>query len=306
MQNNKKVDHWVTINGNHVPIYDGETEEDVKKRLDDWNNQNSKKSSYADIESKGKMVSKFMEDTDIIVDGEVESKCPHDTLATMLDTLSELKDKYGKELGVSWLSYVDDNVDGQQDNVYADFKLGGKLRVNLKYFGRDKNTIQEVYDAGGEHNVKAADAVQAIIAHECGHGRMANALNNIIYDQVKKKGITWNYDDYVTAWNWLGDDTKQGNSITSEIYGRFHAIEEKLNNDIEVQKKWGGESTPKSPNMSIRGFANPMFSWKGMEVSKYAATNYHELLAESFCDVECNGAQASRVSKEVYDAFYKN
>ena len=110
--------------------------------------------------------------------------------------------------------------------------------------------------------------------------------------------------------NWLAGKTnslmmksQSGSDMLNEWMKSFQKATDAINSNKEVQEQWGGKSSPKKPNLSLIGLATRFP--RPIGVSGYAEKSYHELIAEAFEDVYCNGSEASLVSKEVYKQIIK-
>ena len=308
MQNSKKVDHWITINGNHVPIYDGETEEDVKNRLDNWNKQNSKKKSYRDILKEKDIyeaTAQFIADTHVGVTESVLEQVDSDVLTTVYDTIADIKDKYN-----CWLKTIKlmdrKDEDGNEETAMADISMNGTMRLNPEYFESDwylDDVFKDCVD--DKFHPPAPNGAIGVISHELGHALIYEKLFSR-QKELLRGGTDWGMDGDLLAINrWLSNpsnfpelETSGGKQIFKEWYEAINKIQENVVNNKTIQEQWGGR-----PNMSITGMAKRFPRPYG--VSGYAEKNYHELIAESFSDVFCNGDQASLISKEVYKVICK-
>lgn len=315
MQNNKKVDHWVTINGNHVPIYDGETEEDVKTRLDNWNKQNSKKASYHDYkDDKKKMTAQFMMNNPVMVDDTVVDTVDYDVLADVYDTIEDIKSEY--KCWVSNIKLMDTkDKNGNEETAMASISLDGTMRLNPEYF-ESEWYLDDTYKECVEDNFhpKAPNGAIGVIAHELGHGIIYEKLFSR-QKELLRGGTDWGFDgDLRNINNWLGDaeggssklpelDTSGGKQLFNEWYKAIQDVHETIATNKDIQIAWSGEKNPTKPSMNTLRLVSQFMS--KYDISKYAGTDYHEMIAEAFCDVYCNGDEASLMSKAVYNQFCK-
>ena len=307
----RTVERWVTINGNHVPIFEGETEEDVKNRLNEWNKQNSKKASYHDYkDDKKKMTAQFMMNNPVMVDDAVVEALDYDVLADVYDTIEDIKGEYN--CWVSNIKLMDrTDKDGNENTSMADININGTMRLNPEYFESEwylDDTYKEC--VSDKFHPPAPNGAIGVISHELGHAIVYEKLFNR-QKELLKGGTDWGFDgDIVSTNRWLQHpsefpdlDTSGGKQVFKEWYEAINSVQESVASNKTIQEQWGGKSTPKRPNMSLTGMAKRFPRPYG--VSGYAEKNYHELIAESFCDVYCNGNEASLISKEVYNALIK-
>ena len=308
INNERKIERWVTINGNHVPIFEGETEEDVKHRLDNWNKQNSKKASYADLLREHDIyeaTAQFVADNHIAISEGVLNEIDPEVLVEVYDTIDDIKDKYKCWLkNIKLMDRKDEN--GNEETAMADISIDGTMRLNPEYFesGWYLNDIfKDCVD--DKFHPPAPNGTIGVISHELGHALVYEKLFSR-QKELLRGGTDWGMDGDIVAINrWLGNpsnfpelETSGGKQIFKEWYEAINKIQENVANNKTIQEKWGGK-----PNMNITAMAKRLPRPYG--VSGYAETNYHELIAESFSDVFCNGDQASLISKEVYKVICK-
>ena len=94
--------------------------------------------------------------------------------------------------------------------------------------------------------------------------------------------------------------TQSGKDAYKEFSGKVAQTQARLMEDARVQKIYGGV-----PDRGLMGMINPNYGYKGVAISEYAAKNTHEMVAEAFTDVYCNGSEASLASIAVYNTFIK-
>ena len=88
-----EIERWITLeNGVHVPIKKSETEADVKKRLDGWNNQGNKKINYHKYkDNKEEMTKQFKMNNSILVNKDVVETLDYEVLADVYETIEDIK-----------------------------------------------------------------------------------------------------------------------------------------------------------------------------------------------------------------------
>ena len=184
-----EIERWITLdNGVHVPIKKGETEADVKKRLDEFTNANKKKDSFKDFKSKAEMTDQFRMMEGIRVNTNVVDALPHDVLGEVYDTITDIKSEYKTYINAIALT---EDSDGKDDSAMASIDMAGVMRLNPEYFS-DKEFLNDTYQACVNDNFhpKAPNGVQAVIAHELGHGILHRKIFELENEGVKAKDTT--------------------------------------------------------------------------------------------------------------------
>ncbi len=311
-----EIEKWITLdNGVHVPIKKGETEADVKKRLDGWSNQGSKKTDYHKYQDdKQKMTEEFKKNNPIMVNKDVVEALDYEVLADTYETIEDIKSKY--QAYVTAITLTDDDT---EDNVMATMDLDGVLRLNKEYFDAEwylNDTYQECVN--DRHHPPAPNGAIGVVSHELGHAIVHQRLYNMEKEAVKRehaKPANEKSDSRVAISSdikkvdaylngkatTLMMDCDSGQKIFNKWYSDIQDVQERVRSNKDIQDQWS--SPPEKPNLSILGLVRNFPRPYG--ISKYAEKNYHELIAEAFCDVYCNGNEASYMSKEVYNTFIK-
>ena len=249
---------------------------------------------------------RFQRETNIRVNSKVLTVVPHEKLAEIYDVIADIQSTY--EPNISQITLVPEDSPDALDRM-ADMSSDGTLRLvsqcfsNPEFMQKNNNANKDKYCP---HTVYSEnDGYKSTIAHEMGHAILFSRMNYWYDVQSDPNAYTY-YHEAIAFLDLEWPRTTPGNKLYNNLYGAFDGITERLNNDPEIMKMWGGANSPRRPNLSLVGFANPMFSIKGIAISEYAGSNYHELVAESFCDVYCNGYKnASRLSQEVYNTIIK-
>lgn len=184
-KDDRKIERWITVKGNHIPIYEGESESDavfnfVNKQIKDKQAKDDKKSkkekvpdipkrkSYRDI---GKNFDdnsmQFYKDTGINMRIENKRIFNEDLVYDAMDTLADLQDKYhinsvpdplansGDRLQIifcgqqdSWNStkrFID--KDGKEKDCFANANYCS-IALNPKYYSLTPEELGEIYDKG--------------------------------------------------------------------------------------------------------------------------------------------------------------
>lgn len=298
-----EIERWITLdNGVHVPIKKGETEEDVKNRLDEWNKQNSKKKSYRDILKEKDIyeaTAQFIADNHVGVSESVLEEVDDESLVQVYDTLREIKERH-KDLNVSKMKlYNEKTVDDCDPNAFAGMADDGTLYLNSIYFSQKPNDITELYQesVNDKFHPKCPDGIAGIITHEVGHMEFFHWMQTT---NEKLKGTD---KDYNAVYSYLGGYKNEmtGNEpLYVEFYKKVKPIQDKIQNNEAIKKAWG-----KKPNLSLQGLADPGKGASGVSISRYASYSIFEMMAESFADVFWNGKNAALMSRMLCNEFYK-
>lgn len=299
---NRKIARWITLdNGVHVPIYEGQSEADATKNLEEYMKGKQDKKTYKDIlKEEGSIVSAtsaFTNKTGISVDNDVLDEVDDESLAQVYDTIAELKDRSDAAVDVILL-YNEETVDDCDPNAFAAMGHDGKLYLNSIYFSQKPSDITELFQESVETRFHPAcpDGIAGIITHEVGHA------NFFAWMEGYNRGKGGSDNDYDTAYKWCRneqiDDFK--GALFKEIYNKMNNVSEKVLNNPQIIKEYG-----RKPNVSLQALASRNFGTPSTRISEYASTNIFELLAEAYADVMWNSGSASLLAKELYNEFYK-
>ena len=260
--------------------------------------------SYYKYDTTEEMTEQFMRDTNIMVDGAVPLLAHRRCLATTYDTVKNIRDKYG-----AFVNNIKIEPEGSvhmEESTIACMSNNGTLTLNAAYFSRpeefkrmQKNNNTSYFP----YHPKTADACEGAVAHEMGHAILFKQMRNWYLDAVQQDptNAVRHYQEAYSFLDMKWPHVAPGNTLYNKLHSAFDGIGDKISNDPEIIKRWGGK-----PNLSVIGWANPQYSMPGIGVSEYAGKNFHELVAESFCEVYCNGYDdASRVAKEVWNTIIK-
>jgi hypothetical protein len=301
---NRKIVRWITVNGNHVPLFEGQTEEDAVKNLKDYLDKNSKKKTYKDMlaESNGpdaiyEVTGQFAADTQIGVSEGVLEEIDDESLVQVYDTIRELKER--SRVCVDFIElYNEDTIENCDPNAFAAMAPSGKLYLNSIYFSQRPDDITELFQESVDFGFhpKCPDGIAGIITHEVGHA------NFFAWMEGYNMGKGGSDKDFDNAYEWCGSGTMTDTKgkLFGEIFTRYNNVSDRIRNNEQVKKEWG-----RTPNMSLEALATPKWGTPSTRISEYAGKNVFELLAEAYADVMWNENSASLLSKEIYNEFYK-
>ncbi len=268
----REIERWVTIRGHRVPIYKGETEEDVHNRFLESIGESSKK-DYSKYDDKKKMIDDFTQTNQMFINGRGDlEKCNMRVLADTFNTIESVSNEYGVRVSDihSFVSLT--------DNAYVS---ESSLYLNTDLFSREE-LLNRSYreDAANRYHPKAPNGAIGVVSHELGHMIFYKHIDNIL---EKYDGTDTTFEK---VHDWLTEggtpDFAEGSkayNVYKELDSQFKKIEKKLNSKNIVETMGS--------------------------TYKYGGKNYHETVAEAFCDVYCNGNNAAEVSKVVYDEICK-
>lgn len=301
----REIERWVTINGNHVPIYKDNGSSD--KEIGD----------YANIIGNRDKAMELYKRTGINMSGNLAGVNP-EVMSELCVTLENLQNKYhintvpeigeaadnaeGTRLEVHVPSEYE-NAFGQDNDPFANARLG-HININQKYFGLPKEDFDAIYAAGTEgfENFHAkGTTAKGIIAHEAAH--------HMLDEQVWKM-CGHDSDKYSKVQEFLVDEaeyTAMGENTMPEIkqiFGKFDKVRKsyikQLKKDPDAVKYLGMYL---GDHRLLREMANP-FHYGKYGICKYAGKNYHELVAESFQDFYENGKEARPLSRMIVKEFF--
>ena len=243
---------------------------------------------YSKIGTRTQAVQQFQQDTGINVtfDPEDDKVCTKTNLYMVLNAVAEMKQKYPQQLRFlkNVNAYNDPGTPFGQSfaRAYMD-----NIEINSDVFSKHNPQIQKMYASntmGANNYHPKGTTAKDIITHELGHiiffehiGRMNRRLT--------KHDIADMYE--VSMWA----SSKGKASGTTSKY-----IENELTQALT-------KALGSTPQHGILGYANPRFKHP-TAISGYAATNYHELVAESIADYVVNGDKASPLSQEIVKIFH--
>ena len=242
---------------------------------------------YSKIGTRTQAVQQFQQDTGINItfDPEDDNVCTKTNLYMVLNTVAEMKQKYPTQL--RFLKNV--NAYNDPGSIFGKSfaqAYPDNIEINSAIFTKHNPQIQKMYASntqGSNNYHPKGTTAKDILVHELGHiiffehiGRMNRRLT--------KHDISDMYE--VTMW---ASSKGKANGTTSKY------IENEMTQALT-------KALGSTPQHSILGYANPKFK-HATSISGYAATNYHELVAESVADYVANGDKASSLSQEIVKIF---
>lgn len=271
---------------------------------------NIKYEKMLSLEEKQKLIQDFDNRTTINVFIAHLQEVPDDTLKMILDTTENHLKEYGKKnFNFSQLVMRDNDpefaTDGGNENAYAYMGHDGTLSLNPKYFSKPKEWLDKKYQEDAESAYHPKGDSSSIIIHELGHARFNKVLADSWAKHVKDhKGTV---DEYFDMQELCSSDTwlyhrnadlysKKGSWYRTTI-DRFYEFESKLIDSKTVKDMFG------NLGLGLSGLINPERTTRKFGISRYATKNIHEMMAESWTDVICNGDNASYMSKQVVYVF---
>ena len=327
---------WVTMNGARVFIKDGETpQEAIDRALGKSKKQPTKKKVVSkdspekfdadipevatpeSIDKYTKRLSKdsiediawdFSKENHIYIDRDVIENTNPRTLCMTMDTVADIKSKYG--CTVLSIKNATDDMLNKSSTAYAWMGQDGCLWLNPKKFGQSNEQLEYDWNEGRQNNrdyhPNSPYGARSIIAHEMGHA----VFNRYIQDIMNKnENIADDFGAWENHWNecqwFVGDknnfsrDTYASSLAYKQLVDTFDNLGKEIKEEPYLLKKWGGRI-----NLSLLGLADKRYGY-GDATSEYAGTNYHEMMAEAFVDVYDNGANASFTSKFLFSKIIK-
>ena len=327
---------WVTMKGARIFIKDGESPEDAfvralgksKKPAAKKKNIASDSSEKFDagipevatpesIDKYTKRLSKdsiediawdFGKENHINIDRDVIETTNSKTLCMAMDTVADIKSKYG--CTVLTIKNATEDMLQESPNAYAWMGQDGCLWLNPKKFGQSNEKLEHDWNEGRQNNrayhPNSPYGARSIIAHEMGHAVFNKYIQNIMN---KNENITDDFGAWENHWNECQWFVGNKNNFNRDVYvsspaykqlvNTFDNLGEQIREEPYLLKKWGG-----TINLSLIGLADKRYGY-GDAISEYAGTNYHEMMAEAFVDVYDNGANASFVSKFLFNKIVK-
>lgn len=294
--------HWVTLDdGRHVYIEQGDIQVNYSK--------------YVSMQSNPKeMIKKFTEDTHIAVDDSVLDGCTTENLGNVLDTVAQVKRKYGLDnvqvIGSNTTEEFDldcfkDKNGNHDPEVWAAYRYSSNaLVLNEAMYKKSSEQLNEKYKKDMELGWSPKGNANSVLLHELGHAatyKMIDTLESKLGTSIDEWNDCANYYMHKTDFNgsFYGD-----NKLISEIGRKFSAAENELKAKGYTDTFWDtvaitGRCTKDG---YLEEFKDGHKNKSG--VGDYATTNMHECLAEVFADVLVNKSKASPVSQEIYKQFF--
>lgn len=298
----REVVRWITIKGNHIPIYANTISEDVL----DYSQYKGDPSA---------MCMELYKRTGINMSGQLKN-VQEDTLVEICTTLEDLQKKYhinpvedpdtleGDRLEVHVaLDYEHQFESEKLEDAFACADMC-KISLNPKYYCEfTPEELDEMYAEGltgssfDNYHPKGTSS-KDIIAHEAAH----SMLDRKVWEMVEHDS-----DRYFRIQRFLTENveyTGVSEDTHEDIKMMFKKVEKirkkyikQLKQDEEAVKFLGNSLNDRA---FLRYMADPyMFGKYG--ISGYAKTNYHELVAEAFADFYANGKEARPLSKIVVE-----
>lgn len=277
---------------------------------------NGKTADYSKIEKNVDKTMELYKRTGINMTGNITAGMSKSVCSQVCATLEDLQNKYhinavtdvnsgsNERLEVSVPNAYDKAFNELDvDDAFAQARLC-KIDLNSKYYSLEQNELDEIYAqsaTGYRPYHPTGSTAKDIIAHEAAH----HMLNTQVWNMCKNVDSADRADRYNKIHNFLMESTEytaMGEKTLPEIktlFNKFEKVREQyleyVRSDDEAQ---GYIGAPIRDDTRLRYMANSeMFGRYG--ISKYAGTNYHELVAESFTDFYANGQQAKPLSRMV-------
>ena len=305
---------WITKNGKHIPIYADKVSDDEKKKSreigqneQEGSEKNGKKVAYADFEDIGDMCMEFYKRTGINVVG-VPIMYNKEQVVQAFETLEDLQNKFSINKNADPSSFEDrlelrfcyGTVGG---NPFTDehedaFMMGGLgvIYLNPKYRKCSVSDLNEMYAEGEKtHFHPKTTTYKDVFVHEAAH----HMLDSWVWEKCNHDRAKF---DEVHTWLTKGQyhNPANPNKVVYELDDKFKECREKLANNPEFKKMWGSSAV----NLNELALASPEYSIGKWSISKYAAKNRHELVAEAFKDFYANGQNAKEYSKIIVFSIF--
>lgn len=299
---NDKHGHWITTKtGKHVFISEdavdkqereiAEREHQTRLATADHNYANAitpapttSFKDYSKIGTRTQAAQQFEQDTGVKVafDPEDDSICTKTNLYMVLNTVAEMKQKYPQQL--RFLKSIGSfNDPGSIFGVAMASANMNNIYINAPVFSKHQPQLQKMYASstqGGNNYHPKGTTAKDIITHELGHVMFFEHIGRM-NRRLTKHDLTDMYD----VLTWSSSKSGKASGTTSKY------IENEMTQAL-------AKALGSTPQHNILGYANPKFKHP-TAISGYAATNPHELMAESVADYVANGDKASPLSQEL-------
>ena len=294
-------ERWVTINGHHVLIKDGEAQF-ARKQTESKQIDIHTDTKPMTFEEKENRLMEAYKKTGINFVVKGMNNIPGDTLDMVCSTVEDHLAKYDKEGFILDEVRIDADKfnENEKETVYASMSNTGLLSLNPHFFSKTKAELNASFQEDVESSWHPKGDASSIIIHELGHAKLNMNLLN----------MTNKNDGDIADWRQLYNYCHEANKLTlpSEritnssakyLFEKMQTLEHDCNTDKNILKEWGASH---ELHYSLYFWANPEHSYR-WGVSKYGSTSVHEMVAEAYADVVVNGKDASFVSKKVYKEF---
>lgn len=263
------------------------------------------------LEEKHQMLYAFADRTGVQVNMSNIRDIPDDTFNMIFDTVENHLANYGKKnFSIDNITMEESDDWKEHPNWMASMSLSGTLYLNPKYFNKSKKDLDEIMQKAYEDNTyhPKGDA-SSIIIHELGHARFNKVLADSWAKCVMKERDGSTMQDFDSVYdvcvseNWLDDrdlfnvELYRKNSFYRKFFDRMDDFTKRTVESDYLKKKWGGPV-----RLSLKGLVNTQTNYTDA-VSRYAATNIHEMMAEAWVDAVQHDNKASYMSKRIVEEF---
>lgn len=308
-----QIEKWVTINGARTPILkDGSI--GFSHSIDaDFNTKQRQLDASSDLRKAFKQleagmdaahekqlnryVKDFTDKTGVGVSnvgaGNVKN-CDAETIKEAFDSLAEATKKYGVQNFELDIYSNEDMTDKDGNSAYASVNGTIEMRLNEKYYGMAKEDLAKVYATDVERWYHPQGTTSKdILVHELAHLK----LNKQVAQMSSNLSSYENAQEYLIRPN--GGNYKS-DFIVSRLKARFGKVEQQYKDYLVA------EGVMENPGRwTLLQLVNPDKIGKTKyALSRYAATNYHEVLAEALADYNANGDNARVISKLLLAEFF--
>lgn len=320
---------WITKNGKHIPIYADKVSDDERKKSREiaQNEKEAQEKSgkalgkYAQMNDVFEMCRAFYEDTGITnsYSAAALKSLDKESFGQALDTIAKWYEKYGDDLGVThiYIPSEEEFLSEHDDSSLASMERNGTMNLNPAFFRKSPKEQRAVWKDCVESEFHPKGDETSVITHEVGHAvffsRFKNGYDRFRKEHIRSDGRANPIDDYFVGYNILcngemdwepqyheKNDKNNDWSFTRYCMAKIDAFEEYLSSDKKIKDWFQG-----APTGGVFGIVTPTFFSSKMAISRYAAEDYFEAMAEAFQDVMDNGEKAHYVSKLVYRFWYE-
>lgn len=248
----------------------------------------SSSSSYGSYPTRDAAVSAFEQNTGVKItfnynDDKVITKT---NLAMVLDTVADMKKRFPQQL--QWLKSVGSYMQKPRRNgglSMAQASTSNDIAFNEYVFSMHNPQLNKLYDSSTSGNTPyhpKGTTAKDIITHELGHIMFSGYIR-----RINRRLANHDMFDLYDASQWVRSKGLRGGTGITATH---------IKNKVDQALRNALGATPTSKN--VLRYANPRYG-SSIAVSGYAATNIHELFAESVADYVANGVKASPLSKEI-------
>ena len=288
-------------------------ERQIKANKQEAEKKNSKAVDYHSFENQQDMAMELYKRTGINFNGHLKD-VNKDTFARTCETLEDLENKYhingvgpddmqGYRLDVVVPADYEHTFEGEElENAFACARLN-TVYLNSEHFSMNPEELDSAYATGTEgyrpFHPKGTTS-RDIIVHEVAHHMMDRKVWEMCGHDTDKY---FKIQKFLTDENEYDEVSESTMPEIKELFNRFNKVRKKyigyLKKDPEAVDYLGSYL---KPNTHLTFMANAeTFGRYG--ICKYASTNYHELIAESFADFYANGKEAKQLSRMIVVEF---